>query len=185
VSAAGLGLAVLAPRRLWADEVSVPVLLQAELLVKLVVYDRNFDERAGTRVKTLIVVKDGDPASKKVSGSMKEALGQFGQIGRRPHDEISVKYDGAAALAKQCKQHGAAIVYLPPGLESETAKVGKALRGVDVLSVAAVPTDVVRGVVLGFDLISGKPKLLVNLEQAKQQNVNFKAEVLKLMKVYR
>ena len=38
--------------------------------------------------------------------------------------------------------------------------------------------------VLGFDLVSGKSKLLCHLGQAKKQHVAFKAEVLKLMKVY-
>jgi hypothetical protein len=39
-------------------------------------------------------------------------------------------------------------------------------------------------VVLGFDLVSGRPKLLVNLTQAKKQKVDLAAEILKLMKVY-
>ena len=41
-----------------------------------------------------------------------------------------------------------------------------------------------KGAVLGFDLVSGKPKLLVHLTQAKKQNAAFKAEALKLMKVF-
>jgi hypothetical protein len=40
------------------------------------------------------------------------------------------------------------------------------------------------GIVLGFDLVSGRPKLVVNLSQARRQHVDFRAEVLKLMKVY-
>jgi hypothetical protein len=40
------------------------------------------------------------------------------------------------------------------------------------------------GIVLGFDVVSGRPKLLVNLTQAKRQNVSLRAEALKLMKVY-
>jgi hypothetical protein len=39
--------------------------------------------------------------------------------------------------------------------------------------------------VLGFDLVSGHPKLLVKLEQARKQQVSFPASVLSLMKVYR
>ena len=35
-----------------------------------------------------------------------------------------------------------------------------------------------------FDLVSGRSKLLVNLTQARRQNIEFRAEILKLTKVY-
>jgi hypothetical protein len=60
----------------------------------------------------------------------------------------------------------------------------EALSGVDVLSVSPVPEYVEQGIVLGFDVVSGKPRLLVNLGQARLQHVALRAEVLKLMKVY-
>jgi hypothetical protein len=53
-----------------------------------------------------------------------------------------------------------------------------------VLSVAAVADYVREGIVLGFDVISGHPKLLFNLPQAKLQKVALKASVLKLMTVF-
>jgi hypothetical protein len=76
-------------------------------------------------------------------------------------------------------------VYLTPGFDDDVPRIGASLRGVDVLSLGAVPDYVSQGVVLGFDLESGKPKILINLDQAKQQNVSFPADVLRLMKVYR
>jgi len=38
--------------------------------------------------------------------------------------------------------------------------------------------------VLGFELVSSKPRLLVHLSQARKQNVDFRAEVLKLVQIY-
>jgi hypothetical protein len=52
-----------------------------------------------------------------------------------------------------------------------------------VLTVASSAQDVENGIVLGFDVISGKPKLVVSLTQARKQNVAFNAAVLKMMKV--
>jgi hypothetical protein len=37
--------------------------------------------------------------------------------------------------------------------------------------------------VLGFELVSGRPKLVIDLAQAKRQNVLFRAEALKLMRI--
>jgi hypothetical protein len=54
-----------------------------------------------------------------------------------------------------------------------------------VLSLAATPDYVPQGVVLGFELEAGAPKILFNLDQARQQHVDFPSDVLRLMKVYR
>jgi hypothetical protein len=52
------------------------------------------------------------------------------------------------------------------------------------LTVAPDQELVRHGVVLGFELVSGKPKLFLNLPQANRQNVALSAEVMKLMTVY-
>jgi hypothetical protein len=41
-----------------------------------------------------------------------------------------------------------------------------------------------KGFVLGFDLVSGKPRMLLQLTQARKQNTDFKADVVRIMKVY-
>lgn len=61
--------------------------------------------------------------------------------------------------------------------------LGKALEGGDVLTAGASPSYVGRGAVLGFDLASGRPQLLVQLAQAGRQNVKLAADVLRLMRV--
>ena len=63
--------------------------------------------------------------------------------------------------------------------------IGRALAGLDVLTVSVDPNDIPNGIVLGFDLVSGKPVPLVLLPAAKRQHVAFMPQALKLMKVYR
>jgi hypothetical protein len=58
------------------------------------------------------------------------------------------------------------------------------VSNVSLLTVGATPEYVESGIVLGFDLVSGRPKLLINLSQARKQQVDFPASVLRLMKVY-
>jgi len=174
---------LLTPRVSRGDEVAVPIALQAELVAKVASYDRNLAARAGDRVHVLIVVKAKDDASSAFAKHMESALGGLDKIGGLPHDEATSPFGGAKALADACRAKHIAIVYLAPGLAEEMAGIRAALDGVNVLSVAADASDVARGVVLGFDLVSGKPKILVHLGQAKRQDVSFKAELLKLAKV--
>ena len=74
-------------------------------------------------------------------------------------------------------------MYVTQGLDAKVGDSVNALGGVDVLSVAAVARYVSQAVVLGFDLVSAKPTLVINLPQAKKQNVSIDASVLNLMKV--
>jgi non-ribosomal peptide synthetase component F len=168
-----------------AQAAGVPAELQAELLAKLGAHDRNFHARAGTQARILILVKPGNAKSNLSAATMRSALAQLDTVGGLPHEEILVAYDNAASVAQLCRVQKAAIVYVTTGFDAEIEALRKALSGVDVLSVSASPEHVPLGIVLGFELVSGKPKIVLNLKQAKEQNVNFKADVLRLMKVYR
>ncbi len=181
--AAGL-LALLAPTHAHAEDPSVPLGLEAVLLVKVAAYDKHMPDRAGDRVRVLILSKPGNPDSARASAQMQTELGRIGQIGGRPHDEAIIAYSGGPALADACRAQHAAILFVTPGLADDIDTIRGALDGVDVLSASAVAEYVPKGVVLGFDLVSSKPKLLVNLTQAKKQRVDLAAEVLKLMRVY-
>jgi hypothetical protein len=97
--------------------------------------------------------------------------------------EETVRYSSPAELTRVCREHKPAVVYVAPGLSSEATAMAVALQGLDVLTVAAVPNDVLHGMVLGFEVVSGKPKLVIHLTRARRQNVAFKPELLRLARV--
>jgi YfiR/HmsC-like len=167
-----------------AESVTAPIVLQAELLAKVAEYDRNFASRAGDRARVLLVTQPTNADSVTVAQQMSAALGRLSQIAGLPHDETVLPYPGAAELARVCRDRHVSIVYFGPGFRDDVGDIRAALSGVDVLSVASVPDYVKEGVVLGFDVVSGRPKLLFNLPQARLQKVALTATVLKLMTVY-
>jgi hypothetical protein len=166
-----------------AEDIPVLIDLQATLLAKVVAYDRNLPERAGDRVRTLLVGKPSDPTSMPFVRQMLQALGAIGSFGTLPHSEEIVEYTTAAALLEKCRNERISIVYLGPGLHNDIEPIRDALQPLSILTVSANPEDVPRGIVLGFDLVYGKPKLVVHLAQARKQRVDLIAEVLKLMRV--
>jgi hypothetical protein len=180
-----LALGLLAGRVGRADEVAVPISLQVDLLVKVAAYDRNLPPRAGGTVKTLILTHAGSADSLRAAAQIDAALKGQGPIANLPHEESTAAYGDAAGLARAVKAQRISIVYLTPGFsDEEIAAIARGLDGADVLTAGAVPGFVPKGIVLGFDLVSGKSKLLCHLEQAKRQNVALSASVLKLMTVY-
>lgn len=167
-----------------AEDVPVPLSLQAELLAKVAGYDKNLRARAGDKVRVLLVERPGDADSQRVVVQLRAALERIASIGDMAHEEIVTPWSGPQALATTIRERHAAIVFLSPGFAGDVEGIRDALVGVDVLSATAVSDYVPRGIVLGFDLVSSKPKLLVNLARARKQNVAFSAEVLKIAKVY-
>jgi hypothetical protein len=182
---AALGSAALfGERPSRAELVAVPIELQAELLSKVAGYDRNMAARAGDRLQVLLITNPSDGESTRFATRMQLALQAVSQIAGLPHDERIAPFSSAADLAQQCRARHLAIVIVGPGLGDEIPALSDAVDGVDVLTVAALPTYVEQGMVLGFDVVSGKPKLLVHLTRARRQHVELRSEVLKLMRVF-
>jgi len=167
-----------------AELVSVPLERQAELLARVAGYDRNMPERAGARVQGLILANEADSESIGVAKRMQAALQSVPDIAGLAHDERIGQLSNASELARLCHAQHIAIVYLGSGFARDIPAIRQALDGADVLTVAAVPDYVELGVVLGFDVLSGRPKLLVHLSQARRQHVDLRADLLKLARVF-
>lgn len=162
---------------------AVPAKLQAQLVVKVAAFDRNFAARAGAKALVLVVQKAGDNDSARLASSVATALGELGDIAGKPKQVELISYAGAAALGDRVRKGKAAIVYLSTGLEPDLASIAAALKDTDVLSYGASAEHAEKGTVVGFDLEEGKPKLVVHNARAKAQNVSFKAELLKLARL--
>lgn len=178
-----LGAAALAVSSTLVADEGVPLVRQAELVAKVAPYDRAFAGRAGDAARVLVTFRDGDGESVHAAKTLERAFSDLGSIGGLPVQVSTAPFKGAAALAQACRDQKIAIVYVGPKLLDEAPAIATALSGGSVLSVGGDPDYVAKRIVLGFELVSGKPKLVVHLEQAKAQGVAFKAEVLKLMRV--
>jgi hypothetical protein len=167
----------------FAGEVSVPVERQVALMVAAAGSDRNMASRAGGKVRVLVVSKAPDGPARRSVSSFLSALKGRRRIAGLPHEESSVPFTSAAALAELCRTQRIAIVYLTPSVDGDVAAIAQALDGVSVLTVAASADAVPKGAVIGFDLVSGRPQMVINVEQAKRQKVQFDHGVLELAKV--
>jgi hypothetical protein len=167
-----------------AQSASVPTSAQAELIAKLAGFDRNFKTRAGGKAVILLAAMPDNAESMRAAIDMKAALARLPKVGDLAHEGHITTYSSASALAEVVRARKAAIVYFGPGFEKQVPALRDAFSGVDVLTVGAIPGYVPAGIVLGFDLVSGRPKLLIHVVQARKQNVAFPASVLALMKVY-
>jgi hypothetical protein len=179
-----VALLVLGAGRSGAEEPEVPLGLQAELMAKVVKYDRNFQARVGDAVRVWVVYRPGLADSERVSRQMMAALAAVPSLGGVKHHDELVPFSGVEKLTTAAREKKAAIVVFSPGFDVEAVALARAFEGWDGLTVTTTAVGVEKGFVLGFDLVSGKPRMLLQLTQARKQNTDFKADVVRIMKVY-
>jgi hypothetical protein len=166
-----------------ADSASVPLGLQVELFAKVAAYDKTLPGRADGVARVLVVIRKGLPESASAAAHVLNALSNTPRIAGLPHEDSSIEFTDAAELATLCRTRSISILYMTPGLADVDEAVAKALVGVPVLSVSASAEGVPNGIVLGFDLVGGKSKLLVNITSCRNQGVGLSADVLKIATV--
>jgi uncharacterized protein DUF4154 len=170
--------------RVEAEDVSVPISLQMDLLLKVASYDKNLKQRARDRVRVAVLLRQDDADSGRSAAQALKALADADDIEGLPLERVSLTYTDGPALARLTNEGNISVLYVTPGFsEAEIDAIARALDGVSVLSVGALAKYTLRGVVLGFDLAGGKPKLIVNLDRARRQSVELSSSVLKLMRV--
>lgn len=167
----------------WAGEATVPAQLQARLITRVAPFDRSLVARAGTRVLLLVVIRRDDPGSQQVAAELIEALKSESEIAGLRLEVAKVEVTEALQVLGEIRDRHPTILYLSTAFTAEAAALAERLDGQDLLTIAAESAAVRAGICVGFDLISGKPQVLIHLQQAKKQHVNFQATLLHLAKV--
>jgi hypothetical protein len=110
------------------------------------------------------------------------AIGQIGTLGARPASVATHNFSSPAALLNASRE--ADVVYLMPGFSrTDLQAIAAAFADVNVLTVGASNGDAESGVALGFELEGSKPRIVVNLRQARAQRLEFSAHFLRLARV--
>jgi hypothetical protein len=165
-----------------AEALAVPVALQAQLLSQVASYQRGFGNGAAT-AKLIILIRKGNADSERTGIQMQNAVKSIGKLGGLSAEtSIATMTDMKGFMGDVTRERPAAI-YVATGFESEISSIRDSLGTQSILTVSAMPSDVDRGIVLGFDLIASRPKLVINLGQARKQSLDFSAQLLRIAKV--
>ena len=183
-------------RRPLARLALLAALLLAALVVPNAILQANLNQvfvacasQAGPRggwdmLGSSVLIDPRDTDSGRVGAQALAALAKADEVIGLPVEAINIEYADAASLARATDASRIAVLYVTPGFDAvELEAISRALEGHSVLSAGAVAKYTERGTVLGFDLVGGKPKLLVHLARARRQQVELSSAVLKLMTV--
>ena len=168
-----------------AEGGEVPARVLAQLLSKVPAYDHGFRERAGKEVEVLILTNPDEPESIRAATLMQSALLRESSIAGLPQRSQVYPFQSAEALAVEVERRRVSIVYVTAGFSNTLDLICRALEPLGVLTMTTVPDYVERCVVVGFQILAGRPKILVHLKHAQRNGVRFRSELLELAKVYR
>jgi hypothetical protein len=166
-----------------AETPSVPLQLQVELSTKIVEYVQTPPISSLSLVRIGIIVKASSPESMRAGAELKAAFDRVTTLAGRAHEQSLIAWPGAGVVAEQVRRQGLTILYLTPGLDTEVAPLSSALVGLPVVTITAIDSFVASGALVGFELLSGHPKMIFNLRQARRQQVVLRAAVMKLMRI--
>lgn len=170
-------------RRVDAEEISVPVSLQVELLDRLLWYERGLQGSAERTLNVLIVTRTQHKESARAAAQLGAQLERAKTLAGKTIVFTRVTYESPAQIKKLTLERRAYLVYLAPGLEEVIGALAAELRGQSVLTVSCVASDVTRGAVLTFELSSAKPRIALNLRRARDQKLDFDAQLLRIARV--
>jgi hypothetical protein len=178
-----LGVSFLYTGSALAVEPEVPIRLQVSLLDRVIPYDRNFAVRVHGQLAVAVVVDEGSMDSVRIGALLLGVLSGLDSLGSYPFAVTRVKFAESAGLAEECKRLRAGVVLLTPGLREPITRLASSLAGLRALTVGTLADDAALGTILGFAVRSGKPRVLVNIGQARAQEVDFRADFLRMAEV--
>jgi hypothetical protein len=166
-----------------ADELTVPLALQVDLLDRVVRFERGYAGHADTSALVVVVVAKGDvAASVRAAAQAGAAIDEIGNLGARRAKVETQTFSSPAALRAAARE--AVVLYLMPGFDgADLQGIAAAFANSNVLTVGASNGDAENGAALSFQLESSKPRVVVNLRQARAQGLDFNAQFLRLVKV--
>ena len=157
-----------------ADE--LPLELQAQLLSKMTTYVKGLAPAGATSLKVLVVYPASAPDAPptRAAQAMVQAIGQQGKMGTLAAESKTVPFTDLKAFQATLAAEKPNVVYVTSEHDAKSlGYLAQALKGSGVLAVTGTRAHLEQGVVLGFTPAEGRPKVLVNLKQAREQGVVF------------
>jgi uncharacterized protein DUF4154 len=161
---------------------------QAALLVRVLPYDRNFQQRVTDTVTVAIVSRDGNPISETYGLDIAAALKDLARgvrIQGLPIRVISIEYSSTEDFAAAVARQKLVAIYVCPGLGDVLDSISAVTRQNKILSFSGREGDVRERLSIGLLRRGLRPALTVNLRAAAAEGADLEPDLLALSEVLR
>lgn len=166
------------------QDIYLPVKAQLQIFFKILSFDRKLEERAGRDLVLGIVYQARFISSYNTKNEFMEEINQT----RFSVNDYKIKYITidleVEDLEKAIVDNNIDILYITPLRAFDLQKIFQISRKCHILTLSGVPDYVESGVTAGVTVKDNKPQILINLSSARQENIDFSSQLLKLARIY-
>lgn len=168
---------------LKAQDMEVPVTLQIPLFLKVMSFDRAFAARTGRSLVIAVVYQRGNRASMEARDDALRAIASTPRSadGVERHG-IAVDLDSEPLTARLIRE-SADIVYITPLRSVDIRTIVTAAEAAGASTWTGVASHMAQGVSVGVRLVGDRPRIVINLDASRRQQIDFSSELLKLAEV--
>jgi hypothetical protein len=166
-----------------AQEMSVPLDVQVQLMAKIFSFDRAMDDRVKGGLTVGILFQERYRASASTADEVEELLSRAEWSTAGPVQIVRIPWEGRAAAEQMLRDKKVRILYIAPMRSIDVQSVCDMCVAQQVPSFTGVPEYVNDGIPLGVARRGGKAAILVNLPAARRVGVDLSSRVLHIAEV--
>jgi len=170
---------------IWCQDIQVPVEQQVPLLIKILNFDRNLRRNANKQIVFAILYQKMYRKSLDVKNEFEQTISKYSltKIDTFQIKFIVIDVNEDSDLASVIARNQVNMIYLAPVKATNIGDITTISRQKQITSMTGVPEYVNEGISIGVGVKGDKPQILINLNSAKAEGINFNSQLLKLAKI--
>lgn len=166
-----------------AQEADVPVGLQIPLFLKVVSFDRQLASKVGEELVVGIAYQSGNRESSRAKENAARALRETRDLPGMPRLRVEAIDLDKESLVIELVRRRVTVLYVAPLRAVDITVVADAARAAHVTTCTGTPRYLSDGLAVSVRFQGERPKLLINVDAARQEGAEFSAELLQLVQV--
>lgn len=168
-----------------AQEIPVPVELQYQLFLKILDFDRNLKTRVGEEIVFGIAYQktfreSADTKDELVKSIQRSSLKEINSL---PIRFFLVELKGENDLADALAKEKINILYITPLRAFDIRAFANVCQAKQIMTLTGVPSYMDLGISIGFEVKGQSPEIVINLQSAKAEGMDFSSRLLQLARV--
>jgi hypothetical protein len=178
-------LLLIAGLRAYAQDMPVPAGLQAQIFIKVLLFDRAYERRAEDGFVVAVLYQEGYRRSFLAREEFAAAAAHWGEEAPATVSFLCsfIDVDKATDLPAALAASGADILYVAPLRSFDIGRIAAVGRDMRLPSYTGVPEYLDAGLAVSLDLRDDKPRILINLKAAKEAGAEFDSRILSLARI--
>ncbi len=169
----------------YAQQMPVPVEDQAPLFFKILSFNRNLKVKSGDKLTIAVIYQEKYRSSKVAQNEFVAFVKNNKELQINGFRVKCVPVDLADLTAPVSSLNLKEIdaFYVTPIRAFDITEICRLSRTRKIITMSGVPDYVSEGISIGLDIEDEHPKILINLNAARSEGIDFNSQLLKLVKV--